>query len=243
MKLSKKDLKTPDKIWVDMKKILEWLTEEVAVLIIAIAVLFIGSVVGVFVYQKKLSTEGKAQFHYAQAKSFAEQMKVMPEKEEKKPSKSAEQMKAERTKAEADLKAELSVLEREFSNSKANQMAEMLRGQLASEGSNWLDAAKHYELYSKSLSGTDRSLGLYPLAQAQEQAGQFDASLKSYSEIVDLKGSAHIEWAMLGKARVLKALNRNEDAKKTYESFLSAYPNSAEASNVRGMMSSLGSTN
>lgn len=239
MKLSKKELKTPDKLWIDMKKILEWMTEELTVLIVALGLLFVGSVIGVYIYQKKISTEGKAQFHYAQAKSFAEQIKVADEA----PKEGApKDIKTDRLKAEADLKAALSTLETEFKNSKANAMAELLRGQFAAKAGQWAEAAKHYESYAKALSGSDRSLALYPLAQAQEQSGQLELALKAYSEIVDLKGSAHSEWALIGKARVLRSLNRNDEARKTYESFLSTYPSSPEAGTVRGMIATL-STN
>lgn len=239
MKLNRKELKTPDKIWIDMKKVLEWMTEEVAVLIIAVIVLFLAGVVGVYWYQKKQANEGRAQYHYSLAKSFSEQLRTTAlEKDPKK----SEQKVAERAKAEADLKKELGVLETDFKDSKANQLANVLRGQWAAERGQWAEAVEAYARYVTSLKGEDRSLGLYPLGQAQEQSGQFDAALKTYSELVGLKNAAHREWAFLGKARVLKFLKRNDEAKKTYEEFLSQFPNSTEVSSVRGFLASLPGT-
>lgn len=235
MKLSKKELKTPDQIWLDMRRILDWMTNEIVAVSIVVGILLVGSIGIAFFYQNRIAKEGNAQFHYSQAKAFFEQLKLSPDTEAKKDSK------IDRTKIEADLNAELAILDKDFSSSKAQQMSQWIRGQRAAEAGKWDEAIAAYQTYSKSLSGADKSLGLYPLAQALEQSGKNDKALDSYTEIVGLKNSPHQEWALLGRARVLKALNRKEDAKKAYEEFISKYPTSSEVSLARGLLSALGS--
>ncbi|MBN8555466.1 MAG: tetratricopeptide repeat protein [Deltaproteobacteria bacterium] len=242
MKLTKKELKAPDRVWQASRETLDFMTKNVAVIVILLVFIFAGTIGGVYFYQSKMRTEGKAQAHYGEAKALFEQWKIQVgmekglDKAGEKTKGVSAPSKEEQKKTEADLQKEFQILDSDFKNSHANQLAQMIRGQMSAFNGKWPEAVAAYEIYSKSLPSSEKALGLYPLAQAYEQSGNLEKALATHDQILKIKDSPYQEWSMLAKGRLLRSLKRNDEAKKVYEVFLEKFPNSTEVSIVRGLL-------
>lgn len=229
IKLTKKELKTPDQIWQTSRSLLSWLTDQFTVVMILCAVLFFGIVGGVYFYHIRDKKEGTAQFHYSLARGSFEKWKLAVE------SKKLD----EQSKADLELKKELEILSKDFSSSLANRLANEIRAQLATKSKNWAEAISQYQAFEKALPGSDKELALLPLANTFEQSGDFSNALKTYEDILIRKNSVYVPLALLGKGRSLRELKKIDEAKQTYETFLSQHPTSPEVAEVRGILAML----
>ncbi len=228
-KMSKKELKRPDQIWEASRTALHWMTNQWVGIAAFLIVVFIAIVGTIYTNQVRKAKEGSAQSHYAKIEALFDQWKLQPKPEQEK----------DRLKTEEEMKAELSVLEKEFPRSRANQLAHAIRADLEASQEKWPEAIRYYEQFLNVLPKADRPVGLYPLGIASEQVGDWTKAIKTYDEIIKSKSKTYASLALLGKARSYKAMGKNSDAKKTYEEFLEAYPTSTEISTVRGLLTAL----
>lgn len=224
-RLTKQDLKAPDKILIASRSAFAWAEQQWALLLGAVGAIFL-TVLGISVFiQYQAKQEAKAQVVYGKAKAFFEQTKVGGEKE-----------KAE---AKANLQKELTQLKKDFSNSKAAGMAGLLWAQMAMEEKKYAEAIAALESFLKVLPRTEKDLAAYPLAVAYEQSGDWAKAFEAYHQLTKNEKTAYLQEAYLGKARAERRLQRKEDAKRTYEKFLEKFPQSAEVAVVRGLLSEL----
>jgi predicted negative regulator of RcsB-dependent stress response len=77
------------------------------------------------------------------------------------------------------------------------------------------------------------------LAYAFEEKGDYPSAIKTYTEIAQGKGAFQKEEALISLARVYQKLGKKDEAKKAYQDFIKAYPNSAYANLVRDKISKL----
>lgn len=229
IKLTKKDLKTPDQIWQTSQSLLGWLTDQFMLVVAAAVLVFVGIVAGVYFYQRHQKFEGSGQYHYSLARSEFEKWKLAVGG--KKPQEIKE--------AFDSLKKELDLLEKDYQSSFANRISSEIRAQIAVQDKKWSEAALAYRTYVKALPSSDKDLGLLPLAYVYEESGDFANAIKSYDEILTRKDSLYSPFALLGKGRVLRAMKKNEEAKQVYETFLERHPTSPEIAEVRGLVSLL----
>lgn len=222
IKLTKKELKSPDQIWQASRSLLTWLMEEIVIVLVVVVLLIGGAVGGVYWYLSAQKKEAQAQFIYAQAKESFDEWSLA-----KVPSGSN---------AENQMKASLEKLEKEYPSSLANQWANRLRAELAERNKDYPKAITYLEAYVKALPSSDKALGLYPLAGAYEEAKEYEKALKTYESVSAGPDSAYQSLALIAEARVLKLLNKKEEAQKRYERFLEKYPDSIEAPYVRGLL-------
>ncbi len=230
IKISKKELKSPDQIWQATRNVFDWLLEEIVAVIIVIAVVFAASVGGFYWYLRHQKIEGQAQFQYSAVKAKYDEWNIQASE--------AKDL-AALASAEADLKKELDTLENEHKSSRANKLANRIRAQMAIRKKDWPQAIIFLDSYTESLSSSEKGLGLYPLALVFEESGAFDRAVDAFDRILKDPGSPYAKLAMLGKARVLRLQNKSEDAKKVYEQFLEKHPDSLDAAAVRGLLASL----
>jgi tetratricopeptide (TPR) repeat protein len=233
IKITKKELRTPDQIWQASRSLFGWLQSSATWIIggsVAVFVVIVGILFWIQVADK---TEAKAQYRYGLAKAYYETWTLASEAHEK-------QNDAE--KAKADLLAELEKLQKEYPRSRANGLADGIRGQLAGHDKKWDEAAQLFERFSDSLPGAERDLGRLPLAQAYENGGNHEKALAVYSKLADSKDDFFIGMGLLGKARVFRATSKPEEARKTYEKYLEKFGSSQEAPSVRGLLSQVSSS-
>jgi tetratricopeptide (TPR) repeat protein len=222
-KMSKQELKTPDQVWQASKSTMNWLAARGLQLGIALAVV-LAIIIG-WVYSNQLAKkeEGQAQYHLSMAKTHFEQWKL-------------EKKDADKEKALASLTAELTNLETKFPKSAAQHLAMLIRAELAVSDKKWKEVPAYFESYANFLPDEDKPMGLYPLAQAYEQAGEYEKALKAYDDILKLKNSSYEERSYLGKARSQRLLGKYEEAEKTYQEFLENFPDSSQTGSVRGLI-------
>jgi tetratricopeptide (TPR) repeat protein len=225
IKLTKKDLKTPDQIWQASRSTLTWMTDRFTILVVA-CVLFFFAIVGVvYFYHVQQGKEGDAQLHYSKARNFLEDLKSGTTKKPE-----------EISKTRTDLNQQLEILSNTYSKSLANRLANQIRAQLAAGDKKWTDAISFYQQYEKALPGSEKELALLPLGHAYEQANDFQNALKTYDEVLVKKNNVFSPIALLGKARALRSLNKLDEARTTYETFLEQHPDSPDVAEVRGLL-------
>lgn len=226
--LSKKELKTPDRIWIASKNLLDWATGQWVLIGIALGIVFI-AIIGTSVYLNLSSkAEGEAQFHYAKAKSLFEQAQIGSG--------------TEKADVKVELQKALEDLSKNYSSSKANKLADLMRARLSLIDKKYDEAIVFLEKYKAGLPRSKKDLALFPLATTYEDAGQFEKALSVYKEISQNEKSSFRAEAMLGKARAERNLQKYADAKATYSLFLEKFPQSLEVSAVRGLMAQLPAT-
>ncbi len=225
-RLTKEELKAPDKILIVSRSMFSWAEQQWGLLLGAVAAIFV-TVVGISLFiQYQTKQESKAQLYYGKAKAFFEQTRVGGDKE--------------KSEAKQNLVKELDALRAEFPRSKAAGMAGLLRAHLLIDDKKYAEALTELKAFEDSLPKSERELGSYPLAVSYEQTGDFAKALEGFSRIVQNEKSGFLQEAYLGKARAERALKKNAEAQKTYEKFIEKFPQSAEISVVRGLLAELG---
>ncbi|MDB5038318.1 MAG: hypothetical protein JWQ35_1846 [Bacteriovoracaceae bacterium] len=227
IKLTKKELKKPDEIWQASRTLMDWMTDQFTAIIIICVLAFIGIIAGIYSYQTHQKTEGRAQYHYSLARTHFEQWKLEA---------SDEKQAKERDATEVDIKKELDLLSSDYKSSYANKLADQIRAELAASKKNWTEATALYLKYEKVLPRSVKDFARYPLAEAYEESKNLPKALETYDQILNQKESVYSALALLGKARVLKLMNKLPEAKQAYESFLEKHPDSPEVANVRGLL-------
>lgn len=228
-KLTKRELKTPDRIWMASRDLVSWATEQWVGLVTVVGFVFV-VVIGISVYfHLRDKTEGEAQFHFSKAKSYFEQAQIGGS--------------TEKSDVKADLKKELDILDKDFSSSKANAIASLLRAEILMSEKKWPEAILELEKYRRVLPRDKAELAVYPLAIAYEQAGKYDEALKAFNDIASSEKSPLRADAILGRARVERSLKRFDDARKSYGLFIEKFPQNAEVGTVRGLMAELPTVN
>jgi predicted negative regulator of RcsB-dependent stress response len=77
------------------------------------------------------------------------------------------------------------------------------------------------------------------LGYAFEEKGDYPSAVKTYSEIAQGQETFQKEEAMIGLGRVYQKMGKKEEAKKTYQEFIKAYPNSVYTNLIRNQISKL----
>lgn len=224
-KLSKKDLKGHDPVWTASASAFTWLRNQWTVFLL-ITFLGLGLLIGGAIYVQLTRTqEAKAQHALGKAMGEFQQWKLADEK----------------TKVEATKKLEekLKELDTQFPESKARQLSGLLRGQIAIEQKKFDEAKKFYEEFEKALPRRRKSLAWYPLAILHEDLKQSEQARELFKRVVDSKDPTYRKWALLGEGRTSRELNKNDEAKKTYEKFLEEFPKAPEVPMVRGLVARL----
>lgn len=222
---TKRELKTPDQIWLTSKSIFEWASGQWALLLILLGLIFVGVIAVTVGVQYKRKAEAEAQLHYSQAKAYFEQVQVGGEKE-----------KAE---AQSKFNTEYEILSTQHSSSTAFALGGLLKAQLLVEQGKGAEAAQELERAQKNLPKAQRDIALYPLAIVFENTEKWNEALSAYDSLLKDEKSAYATEALLGKGRALRALGRGTDAVKIYEKFLEKYPQRPEISVVRGLIAEL----
>jgi tetratricopeptide (TPR) repeat protein len=203
------------------------MTDQFTLILITSGLVFVGVVVGVYLYQSHIKNEGKAQLHYSTAKNRFEEWLLQNR---------SEKQAADRAKTEEGLNKELQTLSSDFKSTFANKMAFEIRAHLEFQKKNWVQAATYYLEFQNALPKADQELALYPLAQTYEEAKDFTKALGVYDQMLSRGNSAFVPLAAMGKARSLRNLNRPDEAIKTYEEFLEKHSDSTEVSQIRGLL-------
>jgi len=224
-KLSKKDLKGHDPVWNASANAFSWVRNQWTIFLV-ITLLGLGLLIGGAIYvQVSRTKEAKAQHSLGKVMAEFQQWKLADEK----------------TKPEATKKLEekLDELESKFPESKARQLSGLLRGQMAMDSKSFDEAKKQYEQFEKALPRRRKSLAWYPLAVIHEELKENEKARVLFKRVVDSKDPTYRKWALLGEGRANRELNKNEDAKKTYEKFLEEFPKAPEVPMVRGLVARL----
>lgn len=224
-KMSRKELKSPDRIWVASRDLLSWASDQWALLVGLAAVIFVAVIAVTLVLQYRTKNEAEAQFVYSKAKALYEQTQMAPAKDQ--PS------------LKKDLETELGKLQEDYASSRANGMASLIRAQILLGENKLPEAITELEKYQKSLPRNEREFGSFPLAVAYEQAGKFDEALKTFDEIATNEKASLRGDALIGKGRVLVQLKRGDEAKKSFNLYLEKFPQSSEAATVRGLIAEI----
>lgn len=222
---TKRELKTPDQIWLTSKNIFEWASGQWALMLILLGLIFVGVIAVTVGVQYKRKAEGEAQMHYSLAKAYFEQLQVGGEKE-----------KAE---AQAKFDAEYEILATKHSSSAAFALGGLLKAQLLVELGKGAEAVQELQRFQKNLPKSQRDIAVYPLAVVLENTEKWNEALATYESILKDEKSAYATEALLGKGRVLRALGRGPDAIKVYDKFLEKYPQRPEVAVVRGLIAEL----
>jgi len=226
--LTKKELKTPDKIWLTSRSILDWVSGQ-WVLVAAAAGLIFVAIVGISLYVNySKRAEGEAQEHFSKAKSLFEQAQIGS-------GTAKDEVKVELHKA-------LDSLSQNHSGSKADRLANLMRARLSISEKKFDEGIAFLEKYKSALPAADKELALYPLGATYEEAGKFEKARATYGEIAKNEKSSFRAEALLGKARAERSLEKFSDARATYSLFLEKFPQSLEAPGIRGLMSQLPAT-
>lgn len=221
-KLSKDELRSPDQIWVASAQSFKWIQSHGAKLLLLLGLLLISSIGFFYFQQQKAEKEAGAQAVFGEALNLFEQWELAAE--------------SAKTEAEAELQKRLDQLNESHSDSDANHLASLFRAKVEIYKNNLEASLTHLDHYLKVLPKNQRVLGLYPKSVVLEGLTKWDEALNHYEEILNQESRVEMKkWALLGKARSLENLDRKEEAKKTYDQFLSEYPASPEVSYVRGL--------
>ncbi|NCN26145.1 tetratricopeptide repeat protein [bacterium] len=89
---------------------------------------------------------------------------------------------------------------------------------------------------SKASEDFIKAHSLQLLGVIYENQNKLDDALSAFDQIVSLKKAPFKPLAMLSKARVLKALNRGDEAKSVYEKVTSDFPNTIYEKQARALM-------
>lgn len=222
IKLSKTELKNPDKIWKASKTTIEWLTSHLGLTVVGLVAVLGIALGGTYWRLHSEGKEKKAQYHLAKAEKAFDQWVAAAA--------------AEKAKFEEDLKRELAALQTDFPNSHTRELAKGLEARVASERKDWGAAIPLWKDYIKALPAGERDLARLSLAVSFENTNDWTRALAEYEGLAKNEKSFLREWALLGKARSLRQLNRGSEAKAVYEQFLKDFPESSEAAAVRGLL-------
>jgi tetratricopeptide (TPR) repeat protein len=221
-KLSKDDLRSPDQIWVASAHGFQWIQSHGARLLILLSLLLVLSVSFFYLDHRKEQQEAKAQAVFGDLVNLMQQWEFATE--------------AAKIESESEIQDRLRQLSESHASSKANHLASIYRAKLAIGKNQLEEGLSHLDHYLKVLPSNQRALGLYPKAIAHESLNQWAEALAHYEEILKREGQIEMKkWALLGKARSLRNMDLKEEAKRTYDQFLSEYPASPEAPSVRGL--------
>lgn len=230
IKISKKELRTPDQILQVSRSLFTWFRSSGGVLV-GFLVAGLVAVIGILFWIQMLDkTEAKAQYRYGLARGYFENWSI---------AKDGKQKPEDLAKTKSDLDGELEKLQKEYSTSKANGLADGIRGQLASYEKKWDEAVRYFEKFEAALPGGERDLGRLPLANAYENAGKNESALNLYSKLAESKNDFFVGVGLLGKARIQRAMMKDDEARKTYERYLEKFGTSADAAFVRGLLAQL----
>lgn len=221
-KLTKQELREPDEVFQASAAGFQWFQERWMIFVLGFIVLFGGGVGLALFSHFQFQTESEAQAFLAKAANQYQQW-ALAEGEEK-------------AKAREELDKSLQAIQSDYPSSKAFQLASVYRARLALKDQFWDQAVKEYEIFKSVLPRADQSIAIFALAKTHELREDWSAALVQYDSILQDQESIFRKEALMGKARSLRELNRIDESKAVYESFLREFPSSPEASFARAFM-------
>lgn len=115
----------------------------------------------------------------------------------------------------------------EKSSTQAAQLARLRLARLAYEAG---EKELAYKMLDEAKSGAEEALikaqALQTIGVFQEDEQGLEKALEAFREAAAVKNSPLAPLSLLSEARVLRALNKSEDAKKIYQQVIEKYPNS-----------------
>lgn len=222
-KLTKKELRKPDQVWQASAKSYNFLREKWVVVGIAIFVVFIGMFAFFYFRQVQEKEEATAQYSLSDVIALFKQDDVLTEK----------------TVSETDFNEKLKELRSKYAASQAYRISGLFEARVLRDEGKYDEAIQALRRFEEGLPLSQLGLGLYPKAVLLEDKGDWNSALKTYDEILKLKGdkeeNAFRKWALLGKARSLRGLGQTQEAVSIYDQFLTEFPQAPETAKVRGL--------
>lgn len=224
-KLRKKDLRNPDQVWQASASTYRLVKDQWLFVVIAVGILFVVAVGSIYFYQQQRLKEADAQHALGELASLYEQWQI--EKQN--------QTEEELAQTRKEFEETFQELKQSFSNSDAAAYASLVRGNLLSAEDNTEQSLQALRDFYQGAPQSMKDFAAYRLAIALEQQQSWEESLRLYNEILDRPSSAVRKWALLGKARSQGALERHEEATRTYDQFLEEFPKLPELAKIRGL--------
>jgi len=222
-KLTKEELRKPDQIWQASAKSYSFLKERWIVFGFAVFVVFLGMFTFFYFRQVQQKKEAQAQYLLSDVIALFKQDDVLTEK----------------SVSEEDFNEKLKELRAQYAGSVAYALSGLFEARVLRDEAKYDEALKELRRFEKVLPSSQLGLGLYPKAVLLEDKGDWNEALKTYDEILQLKlkkeENAFRKWALLGKARSLRELNRASESVAVYDEFLLEFPQAPESAKVRGL--------
>lgn len=223
--MTKEEARKPDELWQAGFQGMGFIQEHFKTVLIGSVVALV-AIVGWFFYDfERKQNEADAQHLFGQAAGLYQQLQIAEN----------DSTGGDASEGRSDFTVKLSELRAEFPSSQAMGYAELLEASLLLKEEKIEEARASLQSFEKSLSRGSKSLARYPLAVVEEEAGNWEAALSYYNQILAEKDSAYKKWALLGKARSLRELARGSEAVVVYDQFLQDFPDAPEAGQVRGL--------
>lgn len=114
-----------------------------------------------------------------------------------------------------------------FKGTKAALQGELRVAQLYFNMGNFKEALNRYKNIADSTTNELFStIVYYGLAYAEEELGNYEAASSAFDTVSKKSIPFYDSSALMGEARVLSLLKKNEEARKTYEEIIKRWPNS-----------------
>ena len=203
IKLSSKQMKSPDKLLKAMLEFVGYLKHNVKLYLIlaGVIVLITATVVSINHFTSK-NEEKARQSLYALGQKI---QKLGPEQKD----------------------SAFDIIEKELpklGNTKAAVEARYMLAEMYYNNKDWAKAVNHYELVTKKAKGLIQELAFLGLAYSSENSGDIRKALDSFTKVKELNSPVYKDVAMMGIARCYQKLGDKVKAIATYESVIIAYP-------------------